>query len=75
MVMLMKVQLLNIGRIYQVWIIKMAPANTEQELKVNKAEEEFQMIVVCLWQFKFKIAKILNILTEVVFFLVVEIIH
>ena len=53
----------------------MAPANTEQELKVNKAEEEFQMIVVCLWQFKFKIAKILNILTEVVFFLEVEIIH
>ena len=53
----------------------MAPANTEQELKVNKVEEQFQMIVACQWPFKFKIAKILNILTEADFCQELEKIH
>jgi len=42
-----------------------------QEPRVNRELEEFLMIVVCPWLFKFKIAKIPNILTEVASYLVV----
>ena len=50
----------------------MGRVNMEQELRVNKEVEEFLMTVVCQWLFKFKTAKILNILTEVAFCLEVE---
>jgi hypothetical protein len=46
--------------------------NTDQERRVNKVQEQFQMIVVCQWQFKFKIAKIHSILMEAVSYLEVE---
>jgi len=44
----------------------------DPELRVSKEVEEFLMIVVCQWLFKFKTAKIRNILTEVAFYLEVE---
>jgi hypothetical protein len=50
----------------------MDPANMGRELRVNKEEEEFLMIVVCQWLSKFKTAKIPNILMEVAFCLEVE---
>ena len=63
----MRVQWLNIEKIYLVWTTKMGRVNMEQELRVNKEVEEFLMTVVYQWLFKFKTAKILNILTEVAF--------
>ena len=68
----MKVQLLNIERIYQVSITKTVLHNTARELKVNKVEEVYLMIVVSQWQFRFKIAKIPSIPTEAASYLVVE---
>ena len=68
----MRVQWLNIEKIYLVWTTKMVLANMEQELRVNKEVGVFLMTVVCQWPFKFKTAKILNILTEVAFCLEVE---
>lgn len=50
----------------------MVQVNMVQELKVKPEEEQFLMIVVFLWLFKFRTAKILNILTEVAFYLEVE---
>ena len=41
-------------------------------LRANKVVEEFLMIVVCLWLFRYKILKTHSILMEVVFFLEVE---
>ena len=42
------------------------------ELKVNKEVEQFLMIVVYQWLFRFKIAKILSTQTEVAFCLEAE---
>ena len=50
----------------------MVLVNTVQEPKVKLEEEQFLMIAVFLWLFKFRTAKILNILTEVAFYLEVE---
>ena len=50
----------------------MVLVNTVQEPKVKPEEEQFLMIAVFLWLFKFRTAKILNILTEVAFYLEVE---
>ena len=50
----------------------MVLVNMGQELKVNRVEGQFLTIVVYLWQFKFKIAKIPNIRMEVDFYLEVE---
>ena len=50
----------------------MVLVNTVQEPKVKPEEEQFLMIAVFLWLFKFRTAKILNILTEVASCLEVE---
>tara|TARA_B110001450_G_scaffold223105_1_gene220050 strand:+ start:206 stop:433 length:228 start_codon:yes stop_codon:yes gene_type:complete len=44
----------------------------ERGLRVRMAIEEFLMIVVFPWLFRFRIAKIHNILTEVAFYLETE---
>lgn len=50
----------------------MGRASMDQGPRVNKVREEFQMIVVYQWQFKFKIVKIHSILMEVDSYLGVE---
>lgn len=72
MVILTKVRLLSIERIYLVWTIKIILVSMGHGRRVKQVREEFLMIVVSQWQFKFKIAKILNILMEVAFCLGVE---
>jgi hypothetical protein len=50
----------------------MAAANMERGRRVRMATEEFLMIVVFPWLFRFRIARIHNILTEVAFCLEAE---